>query len=193
MDPLLDRTLAGFLDALGDPEPVPGGGSAAAVAAAMAAGLLAMTARASTASWPEAAGVAAQAEALRDRVSPFADLTAAAYADVLELLAEPGAEPVERRDFRLGAALAHAAEVPLQIAEAACDVAELGLLVVERGDPERRADAAAAVVLADAAARVGAHLVGVNLSAEPDDERVARARRLVEATTDAARRALAPS
>jgi formiminotetrahydrofolate cyclodeaminase len=191
MDPLLDRTVAGFLAALADPEPVPGGGSAAAVATAMAAGLLAMTARASKATWPEAAGVAAQAEALRDRVSPLADLTAAAYADVLELLDEPGPDRPERRDFRLGTALAHAADVPLRIAEAAADVAELGLLVVERSDPARRADAAAAVLLADAAARIAAHLIGVNLAAHSDDERVARARRLVEGTTEAARRVLA--
>lgn len=189
MDPLLDRTVAGFLDALADPEPAPGGGSAAAVATAMAAALLAMTARASRESWPDAAGVAAQAEALRARVAPLADATAAAYADVLALLAEPSPDAQERRDFRLGVALGQAAALPLRVAEAASDVAELGLLVVERGRADRRADAAAAVLLADAAARVAAHLVAVNLSAHPEDERVLAARRAVEATGAAARRA----
>jgi formiminotetrahydrofolate cyclodeaminase len=135
--------------------------------------------------------VAAQAVALRERVAPFADETAAAYADVLGLLAEPNEEAQERRDFRLGAAFARAAAVPLLIAEAASDVAELGLFVVERGDPERRPDAAAAVLLADAAARIAAHLVAVNLSAQSDDERAVRAKRAAEATADASRRALA--
>jgi formiminotetrahydrofolate cyclodeaminase len=188
---VLDRTVARFLDALADSEPVPGGGSAAAVAAATAAALVTMTARASRDSWPDAAGVAAQAEALRERVAPLADLTSAAYADALALLADARPDAEERRDFRLGAALARAAALPLRIAEAACDVAELGVFVVERGDPARRPDAAAAVVLADAAARIGAHLVAVNLSAQPEDERVLRAGRLAELTADAARRALA--
>jgi methenyltetrahydrofolate cyclohydrolase len=193
VEPLLDRTLAGSLDDLADGSPTPGGGSAAAVVAAMAAGLLAMAARASTETWPEARGVAAQAEALRARVAPLADLDAAAYAEALHLLDERGADESERRDFRLGTALSHAAALPLQIAEAATDVAELGALVAERGNPERRADAVAAVVLADAAARIGAQLVRVNLAAQLDDDRVARAAGLVEATGLAAGRVLGES
>jgi formiminotetrahydrofolate cyclodeaminase len=190
VEPLLARPLGRFLDDLADRSPVPGGGSAAAVATAMAAGLLAMAARASQDSWPEALGVAAQAEALRERVSPLAELNAAAYADVLELLDEPQAAAQVRRDFRLGTALSRAAALPLRIAEAACDVAELGVLVAERGDPQRRADATAAVLLADAAVRVGAHLVRVNLAAQIQDDRVERAEALVDASADAARRAL---
>jgi formiminotetrahydrofolate cyclodeaminase len=190
VEPFLDRPLRRFLDDLADRSPVPGGGSAAAVATAMAAGLVAMAARAAADSWPEARGVAAQAEALRDRVAPLAELDAAAYAQVLQLLDVPGAGDRDHRDFRLGVALSHAAELPLRIAEAAADVAELGLLVAERGDPQRRADATAAVVLADAAARVGAHLVRINLAAQAEDDRVARAGELTDATGRAALRAL---
>ena len=190
---LLDRPLAELLADLADPEPSPGAGSAAAVTTAMAAALLAMAARASRESWPEARSVAAQAEALRDRAAGLAELNASAYADALEALTkpQPGGEALERRDFRLGTALSHAAAIPLRVAEAACDVAELGLLVVERGDPVRRADAAAAVLLADSAARVGAHLVSVNLTAHPGDDRVGQAAALVDATARAAERALA--
>jgi methenyltetrahydrofolate cyclohydrolase len=194
VEPLLERPLAAFLDDVADAAPIPGGGSVAAVAAAMAAGLLAMVARASIASWPEAAGVAAQAEALRDRIAPLADLTAAAYTEALEVLdGDNGAAERELRDVRLGAALSRAAAAPLSIAEAAADVAELGVLVAERGDPSRRADAVAAVVLADAAARIGAELVRVNLAAPSEDDRVARAARLVEATEVAAGRVLGES
>jgi formiminotetrahydrofolate cyclodeaminase len=193
-EPLLDRPLARFLEDLADASPMPGGGSAAAVVAAMAAGLLAMAARASTDSWPEAAGVAAQAEALRDRVLPLAELNAAAYAEALELL-ETSRGPVERdrRDYRLGSALSRAAALPLNIAEAAADVAELGVLVADRAEASRRADAVAAVLLADAAANVGAQLVQTNLATQPEDERVARATALVEATAAAAGRVLGKS
>lgn len=190
VEPLLARPLGRFLDDLADRAPTPGGGSAVAVATAMAAGLLAMAARASQGSWPDARGVTAQAEALRDRVAPLAELNAAAYVEVLDLLDEPEAGEQSRRDFRLGKALSRAAALPLQIAEAACDVAELGVLVTERGDPQRRADATAAVLLADAAVRAGAHLVRVNLAAQIQDDRVKRADALVEASADAARRAL---
>jgi glutamate formiminotransferase/formiminotetrahydrofolate cyclodeaminase len=190
VEPFLERPLGRFLDDLADASPVPGGGSAAAVATAMAAGLLAMAARASDDSWPEARAVAAQAEALRVRVGPLAELDAETYAEALRLLDERGPGDRGRRDLRLGAALSRAADVPLRIAEVACDVAELGLVVAERGDPERRADATAAVLLADAAARVGAHLVRVNLAAQAGDDRVARADRLSDDTARAALRAL---
>ena len=191
---MLDRPLARFLADVADDRPTPGGGSAAAVAAAMAAGLLAMAARASTGSWGEAPGVAAQAEALRDRVAPLAELAANAYAEALELLHEDrGPEAQERRDFRLGTVLARAAALPLAVAEAAADIAELGVLVVERAEASRRPDAVAAVLLADAAAKVGAHLVRVNLATHPGDERLTRAAALVEATTAAAGRVLGES
>lgn len=192
--PLLDRSLARFLGQLADDSPIPGGGSAAAVVTAMAAALLAMAARASTGAWREAAGVAAQAEALRDRVIPLAERNAAAYAEALHLLDEErGPEDQGRRDFRLGNALSRAAALPLDIAEAAADVAELGVHVVERADPRRRADAVAAVLLADAAAKICDELVRVNLATQPEDERVARAAALVKSTAGAAGRVLGES
>ena len=187
---LFERELRRLLDDLADPSPAPGGGSLAALTTAMAAALLSAAARASRSSWPEARAVAAQAEALRDRAAGLAELNSAAYAEAVELLREPDDEKPERRDFRLGTALSRAASVPLQIAEAACDVSELGLFVAERCEPQHRADAATAILLADAAARVGAHLVAVNLTAQRGDERIARAESLVEATARAARTAL---
>jgi hypothetical protein len=62
--------------------------------------------------------------------------------------------------------------------------------VVEHAGPKRRPDAEAAVLLADAAARIGAHLVRVNLAAPTKSEDVARAAELVETTASAAARAL---
>jgi methenyltetrahydrofolate cyclohydrolase len=183
----LDRPLGEFLNELADRSPVPGGGSAAAVATAMAAGLLAMAARASRDSWRDAAGVAAQAESLRSRVAPLAQADAKAYLEVLTLLEQPDGDDPERRDLQLGAAYSRAAELPLRIAEAACDVAELGVLVAERGDPKLHPDAAAAVLLADAAVRIGAQLVRANLATQASDERLARARALVDASERAAR------
>src|SRR5213078_3558110 len=48
----LDLTVQGWLEELGEPGPAPGGGSAAAITAAMAAALVGMAARLSEDSWP---------------------------------------------------------------------------------------------------------------------------------------------
>ena len=186
----LDRPLQAFLDELATGSPVPGGGSAAAVTTAMAAGLLAMVARASAEQWSEARSVAAQAEALRNRVEPLAQADAIAYGEALRLLEQPGGGDPDRRDERLADALERAADLPLRIAEVACDVAGLGVVVAERGDPKMRADAAAAVLLAESAVRIGQHLVRINLVTRPDDARLARAGELVEEAERLARRAL---
>ena len=152
-------------------ETVSGGGPLAAVVVASAAGLLARVARASTETWPQAAGAAAQAESLRDRVEPLADLAFRAYA---EAISSSGG------DYEVGRAYARAAEPPLRIAEAAADVAALAAEVAQQCDPALRPDAVVAGLLAAGSARAAAELVAVNLTAAADDERVRRANALAE-------------
>ena len=110
------------------------------------------------------------------RALELTDGDARAYAAVLKARDKPPALDSELRDIRLGDVLARAAELPLLLAGAACDVAMLGALVAEEGEQSLRADALGAAALASAAAQVAADLVAVNLTATEDDERVARAR-----------------
>jgi formiminotetrahydrofolate cyclodeaminase len=188
----LEHRLEDFLDEVASSDLLPGGGFVSAIAVAMAAGLVAMVARLSSPAWPEAKGALAQAEALRTRVTPLAELNAEAYASAVATLREGGGESdPDRRDFSIAEALEKAAGVPLKIGEAASDVAALAALLVERGEPSLRADAAAAALLAQAGARAAATLVEVNLATTPSDERVTRARALAEAATAASERALA--
>jgi formiminotetrahydrofolate cyclodeaminase len=190
-DPL-DLPVRDLLEELAAADsPLPGSGAAAALTTGMAAALLQMVARRSAKDWAEGRAVAAQAETLRLRTMPLPQAVTIAYGDVLELLAEPDLAQAEGRDEALGLALGRAADLPLKIAEIACDVAELGLLVAERCEPMLRPDAISAVLLAEGAAQVGAHLVSVNLATRPEDERAASATELAEAATRAARRALA--
>lgn len=165
-------------------EVAPGGGSVAATAVAMAAGLVTMTARLSQDAWREAAGAAAQAEALRTRVTAQIDLNVEAY---LEAVAALGGQD----DHEIARALERAAEVPLRIAGAASDVAELAALVAENGRPSLRVDAATAALLAEAGARAAAAIVEVNLATTADDQRVAAAQAFAAASRSAAERALA--
>jgi methenyltetrahydrofolate cyclohydrolase len=147
-------------------------------------------ARASRDEWSEARGIAAQAEALRDRLAPLAQLDADQYEAALRARADEGPAG-ERRDFELGVAYAKAAEPPLRIAEAANDVAALAVTVARHGNPSVRADAVAAAALAAAAARAASELVAVNLTAAADDERVLLARRLADEAARAAEEASA--
>ena len=183
---LLELRLREFLDEIAAEGRTPGGGSAAALVTAIAAGLLAKVARGSGGTWSEAAGIAAQAECLRDRVTPLAETVAEQYEAALRAREEIGGEQGERRDFALGQAYAKAAQPPMQIVRAANDVAQLAIVVAESGDPALRADAVTAALLAAAAASAGAELVAVNLTASAGDPRVLEAAKLAE---DAARAA----
>ena len=172
-DALTDVSVAGIpvsqlQDVPAESGPGPAGGSAAALAATMAAGLVRLVARVSD-DWADAPGVAAQASALGDRALALADDDHRVYARAMAELASP------ERDTALGAALRRAAEVPLQIAETAADVAILASLAAEEGSETVRADAWAAAALAEAATVSAAKLVHVNLATRREDPLRARA------------------
>jgi formiminotetrahydrofolate cyclodeaminase len=165
----LDLTAMQMLRELAGPV-APAGGSALAFTVAMAAAVVHMAAGVSKESWDEAAGIAAQANALGARVAPLAQLDA----DVLD---------------RALAVRDGAAEPPLEIARVAVDVAELALAVATSGEPRVRADAVVAATLAAAAARAAVTIVAANLTALEGDPRIAEAEDLARAAEHAAARA----
>src|SRR5205823_2907818 len=137
----------------------PGAGAVAAVSAASAAALVELAARATDLEqWPEAAGAAAQARRLRERLVPLAREDAEAYQAAVAQLNE------HDDDFALGEALARAADIPLEIADHAENVSALAAEAAARANPDLRADAAAAAALALGAAWAAAKLVEVNLA-----------------------------
>ena len=79
MSSFLDEPVRGFLDQLAARTPTPGGGGAAAVTGAMAAGLVAMAARFSARQLPEAGELAEEADRLRRRLAQLAEEDAQAY------------------------------------------------------------------------------------------------------------------
>jgi formiminotetrahydrofolate cyclodeaminase len=174
--------LAEVLDQFAREVPAPGGGTAAAVVAALAASVVAKAAHTSRSSWAEAAGVVAQASLLRDRCVKLADADARAFTAALSALDSQDAALVERLDY--------AAEVPLLIADTAADVAALAAVVAERCEGTFRADAATAAVFAEAAARAAARLVEINLTVTGADPRLLQAERFVADAAAAAARAL---
>ena len=181
-------TLPALLEELAAPREVPAAGSALAAALAMAAAVVQMAARLSPGSWADAAGVAAQAEALRERATQLVDEDAEAYNLALEARAtvDETAKP-EQRDWMLGQVTAAAAEPPLALARLAADLTELCGAAGTRVEPRVHADVAAAATLAAAVARGARALVAANLTALPGDARVEEADRLVAAAEAAAR------
>src|SRR5262249_42905522 len=146
--------LPALLEELAAPNEVPGAGSALAVALATAAAVVQMAARLSPDSWADAAGVAAQAEALRERAVQLGEEDGEGYRLALEARAaeDAGAKP-EQRDWSLGQVTAAAAEPPLALVRLAADLTDLCSATAERVEPRVHADVAAAAVLAAAVAR----------------------------------------
>lgn len=153
-----------FLDLLAARVPAPGGGGAAAVTCALAAGLVAMAARFSDAELPGAADVAHRADQLREHVAGLADQDAVAYDAVLDAYRLPRDGDGGERRQRIETALRGAAEVPLEIAEIAAQVAGLAADVAAGGHPNLRGDAVTAAHLAAASARSAAALVDINVA-----------------------------
>jgi formiminotetrahydrofolate cyclodeaminase len=178
---LAELDLRGVLEALADPGDSPAGGSAAALVGAIAAATAAKGARASGDH-----GSAAQAAALAAKLTQLAAVDAEALRSARGALADASAGGDDRRDFGLGQALAHAAAVPLDVAEACADVAALAAGLADSVVPDLRPDCRTASWLAAAGARAAAHLVEINLAVQTGDDRAERARRAAAMATDAA-------
>lgn len=182
-------TLEAFTTALASGEPVPGGGSAAAVAAALAASLSGMVVRLSLGRPAFESHAALHREALaasdaaRTRFLALADDDAAAYAAyraARSLPRQSAAEVAAREDATRHAAR-RSADVPLSVVEACCGLVELVERLAGRSNPHAASDLDCAALLLDAAARAAAANVLVNLPAVGDEAFASQARGTVAA------------
>jgi formiminotetrahydrofolate cyclodeaminase len=184
----LELPVGRFLDLVAAGESAPGGGSAVAVAVALAAGLTSMAARLSAKQLADAAGLVERAEGLRERVASLARADAVAYGRVLAAQRTP--RGADDHDGGIRAALSEAADVPLAVAEVGAEVARVAARLASEGNPNLEGDALCGVVLADAGVRAAARLVEINLSREPGgDGRLKHARELVGFAASARRSA----
>jgi glutamate formiminotransferase/formiminotetrahydrofolate cyclodeaminase len=183
-------TLDGWLEQLAGPAPVPGGGSAAALAGAVAGALVAMVARltvgrkAYAAAESRAREILAEAEALRAQLRRLVDEDATAYAKVSEAYKIPKATPGRPR--AIDAALVGAAETPLAMARGAMRLIALARDIGEIGNPNARSDARVAEGLARAALAGAVENVRVNVASLTEP---ALGRALLEEAEELSRRA----
>jgi glutamate formiminotransferase / formiminotetrahydrofolate cyclodeaminase len=166
-----NQTMAEFIDSVADSKPIPGGGSVAAIAAALGSALVSMVAgltlgRERYASVEgEMRDVSASAQKLARELQELATLDAAAYSHVTAARRAPHttAEETERRDAAIQAALLHAIDVPLRSARLAAQVARLADSVAARGNSNAITDAGVAALLASAACTGASYNVRVNV------------------------------
>jgi methenyltetrahydrofolate cyclohydrolase len=183
-----DLSVSTFLDELASAEPVPGGGSAAAVAGALAASLVSMVCQLTIGRrrfqdvTPMLLEVLAQSEAARQRLAALAQEDTEVYSGVMAAYRMPGESAEEQtvRDQAWQSALIQAALVPMEIAELCRQVVDLALPTSQTGNPWAVSDAGVAALLGEAALRAALLSVDINLKSIRNSDAVADLNRRVE-------------
>ena len=173
---LVERTLRAFSDDLSSSAAVPGGGSAAAYAGAMGAGLAAMVGRIAERKGPTEAATAliAEADNLRADFIRLVDDDSAAYARVAEAMKLPKASDDEKRarTERIQAALLAASRVPLEVAKTSRRLLDLCERTVQSAASATVSDVGVGALLAETALRGAALNVMINLASVKDAAQV---------------------
>jgi formiminotetrahydrofolate cyclodeaminase len=184
----IDKTVTGLLADFREPEPTPGGGSAAALAGAMGASLLAMVAalpKSKAATAEDAARLKAAGDrctALAQELAALVDRDSEAYGLVMAAYKRPKGTDEEKaaRSAAIQAGFRAAIAAPLDVMRACAAAAEQGVVTAALGNPSAASDGRVGFELLGAALRGARMNVEVNLDSVKDAEYVAGIRRDVE-------------
>ena len=171
-----------FLDDLAAGTPTPGGGSAAAYAAAMAAGLVAMVARVTIgkkkyAEAEEQMKIAVEkADRLQGIFVTSVEEDSSAFDQVMAAFKLPKDSEKKKsaRSAEIQKATLHATLVPLGVAKNVVDLLELTRIVAEMGNSNAITDAGTATALAKSALTGASMNVQINLAGLDDPGEVAK-------------------
>jgi methenyltetrahydrofolate cyclohydrolase len=186
-----------FLNQLASAEPVPGGGTVAALSGSLGAALVGMVCRLTirkkgyeTVSG-EMQAILLRAEKLQSELRDLMQADTEAYARVMDtyrLLKNTN----EEKNIRANAiqdALKHASDVPLHVADLCAQVLELARAIAEKGNKNAASDVGAGALMAETGLRAAAFNVSINLSSIADTVFVQdRRARVAQLVADAERR-----
>jgi len=169
-------SLTQFLDKTASGEPVPGGGSVAALSAAAAAGLVEMVANLTIgkkgyeAAEAEMKQLSEKAHLLRRKLTEDIDNDSNAYNRVFSAFKLPKTieDEKEKRQEAIQTGLKHAASVPLGVAEDAFELLKLARTAIEKGNKNAVTDAAVGAMMARTAVLSALYNVKINLGSIKD-------------------------
>jgi formiminotetrahydrofolate cyclodeaminase len=176
--------LADLLDAFGSTDPVPGGGSASALAGALGTSLLLMVAgmpKTKSGTPEETADLAAAAarlRPLRERLTGLVDTDSDAYAAVAAAFRLPKGSDEEKaaRTASIQEATKGATEVPLDTMRACRDAIRHAVIVARCGNRNATSDVGVALELLVSGTKGAGLNVDINLGGLADPAYVERAR-----------------
>jgi formiminotetrahydrofolate cyclodeaminase len=179
---LTEMKLNAFLDKTASSDPVPGGGSISALAAASAAGLVEMVANLTAdgkgfeAIKTEMKEISGKAAAFRAKLSECIDRDSEAYRQVISSFKMPKANEAKAkaRTRAIQAALKHAVEVPLRVAYETLELMTLAEIVLKKGNPNAVTDGLVAVMMARTAILGALCNVKINLKFITDTSYVSK-------------------
>lgn len=174
--PLVELPVADFLRRLSGSDPTPGGGSASALAGAVAASLVSMVGGLTTgrAGFEEVAEtieiMVEQGHQIASVLAEAVDRDAAAYDQVTAAfkLSKATDEEKAARSAAIQAAMKHAADVPFEVAEECLAAAELAMIALEKGNPNATSDASVALLHALTGLEGAVLNVAINLDSIKD-------------------------
>ena len=165
-----------FIEELASPTPTPGGGSAAAYAGAMGAGLVAMVAGLTIGKKKyadveaEMQAVRVVAENLRKELTQAVDDDASAFEALMGTFKLPKETDEEKkaRGAAIVSATLNAAHMPLHVAEHVLKVMELALKCVKKGNVNAISDAMSGFAMCRASLTAAGYNVRINLNSLED-------------------------
>ena len=165
-----------FIEELAAPTPTPGGGSAAAYAGAMGAGLVAMVAGLTIGKKKyadveaEMQAVRVVAENLRKELTQAVDDDASAFEALMGTFKLPKGTDVEKaaRSTAIVKATLNAAHIPLHVSEQVLKVMDLAFKCVKNGNANAMSDAMSGFALCRAALTAAGYNVRININSLED-------------------------
>jgi formiminotetrahydrofolate cyclodeaminase len=185
---LVKLTVQDFIEQLASANPTPGGGSASALAGAMAAAMVEMACNLTVGREKfrdveaDLQVVLARAGELREQLLAAVDADTDAYDQVSQAYKLPKTTDPEKaaRTQAIQKALQYATQIPLKVAQASMETSQLAQIALEKSNPNVASDARVARVLADAAREGATANVDINLASITDKDFIDRMREELE-------------